>query len=292
MIRLRPNADRDHYVSGERAERLTEIIGGPECDIPLTEAALLVATHRYPDLDIRYYLDLIERFGTTVAGQVDNDCGAPDKVVALNRYLFDELGFAPNAEDYFDPRNSFLNDVVERRTGIPITLSLVYMAVGNHLGLEMNGVCYPGHFLVKCALSEGIIVLDPFCRGQSLDICDLQRLLRETQGGEVSRAIVAACLVAASKREILLRMLRNLKMIYLRNHELDSALTIMDWIVAANPRQAVEIRDRGMVYQELECFRAAASDFERYLELAPGCSDADSIRDRLVHLQRSVSLLN
>ena len=117
-------------------------------------------------------------------------------------------------------------------------------------------------------------------------------LLRETRGGEVSRAIVAGCLVAASKREILLRMLRNLKIIYLRNQELDNALTIMDWIVAADPRQAVEIRDRGMVYQEMECFRAAVADFERYLELAPGCNDGDGIRDRLVELQRSVSLLN
>lgn len=279
-------------MSGSHAERLTAMIGGPDGDIPLIEAALLVASHRYPDLDVRYYLDVIDGFGAAIAAQVDDDSAAAEKVVALNHYLFDELGFAPNALDYFDPRNSFLNEVIERRTGIPITLSLVYMAVGNHLGLALNGVCYPGHFLVKCELADGIIVLDPFCRGQSLDIVDLQRLLRETQGGEVSRAIVAAFLVAASKREILLRMLRNIKMIYMRNHELENALTIMNWIVAANPGQASEIRDRGMVYQELECFRAAVSDFERYLELKPDCSDGDRIRERVVQLQRSVSLLN
>ncbi|NIO39845.1 MAG: tetratricopeptide repeat protein [Burkholderiales bacterium] len=279
-------------MTNELVERLTEIIGGPEVDIPLTEAALLVATHRYPDLNVRHYLNVIEEFGTKVAAQVCDNSEAADKVVALNRYMFGELGFAPNACNYFDPRNSLLNDVVDRRTGIPITLSLVYMALADYVGLEMTGVCYPGHFLVKCELSEGIIVLDPFSKGQSLDIRDLQRLLRETRGGEVSRAIVAACLVAASKREILLRMLRNLKIIYLRNHELNNALMIMDWIVAANPQQAAEFRDRGMVYQELECCRAAATDFERYLELAPGCSDGDTIRDRLLHLQRSVSLLN
>ncbi|MGD8789107.1 MAG: tetratricopeptide repeat protein [Burkholderiales bacterium] len=279
-------------MGGKLAERLTEIIGGPEREIPLLEAALLVATHRYPDLDVGYYLDTLDNFGAHVAGQIENDSAPAEKVVAINHYLFDELGFAPNAQDYFDPRNSFLNEVLERRTGIPITLSLVYMAVGRALGLAMNGVCYPGHFLVKCELPDGIIVLDPFSRGQSLDLGDLQRLLRETQGGEVSRAIVAGCLVAASKREILLRMLRNLKLIYLRTRELDSALMIMNWIVAANPRQAGEIRDRAMLYQELECFRAAAADFERYLELAPGCNDGDQIRDRLVSLQRSVSLLN
>lgn len=282
----------EHCVSGGLTERLTEIIAGPEREIPLMEAALLVATHRYPDLDVEYYLGVLEKFGACIADQVGDESEPAEKVVALNHYLFDELGFAPNAQDYYDPRNSLLNDVVERRTGIPITLSLVYMAVGSSLGLAMNGVCYPGHFLVKCELSDGIIVLDPFSRGQSLDLTDLQRLLRETKGGEVSRAIVAGCLVAASKREILIRMLRNLKLIYLRNHEFDSALTIMDWIVTANPSQAIEIRDRGMIYQELECFRAAVVDFERYLELAPGCSDGDNIRDRLVSLHRSVSLLN
>jgi len=279
-------------VNGELTERLTEIIAGPEREIPLLEGALLVATHRYPDLDVRYYLGVIEDFGTRIAAQVDNNCAPAEKVAALNHYLFDELGFAPNAQDYYDPRNSLLNDVVERRTGIPITLSLVYMAVGNFLGLSISGVSYPGHFLVKCDLSDGIIVLDPFSRGQSLGLADLQRMLREAQGGEVSRAIVAGCLVAASKRQILLRMLRNLKLIYLRNHELDSALKIMDWIVTANPGQAIEVRDRGMVYQELECHRAAVTDFERYLELEPGCSDGDQIRDRLVALRRSVSLLN
>ena len=279
-------------MDGGTTERLSEIIGGPEREIPLLEAALLVATHRYPDLDVKYYLDKLDSFGTRIAGQIGNDCGPTEKVAALNHYLFDELGFAPNAQDYYDPRNSFLNDVVERRTGIPITLSLVYMAVGQFLGLRFSGVSYPGHFLVKCDLSDGIIVLDPFSRGQSLDLADLQRLLRDAQGGEVSRAIVASCLVAASKRQILLRMLRNLKMIYLRNHELDSALKIMDWIVAANPSQAAEVRDRGMIYQELECHRAAVADFERYLELDPRCSDGEQIRDRLVSLRRSVSLLN
>jgi regulator of sirC expression with transglutaminase-like and TPR domain len=288
----REGAVAERCVNGELTERLTEIIGGPEREIPLLEAALLVATHRYPDLDVRYYLSVIEDFGTRIAAQVGNNCAPAEKVAALNHYLFDELGFAPNARDYYDPRNSLLNDVVERRTGIPITLSLVYMAVGNFLGLRISGVSYPGHFLVKCDLSDGIIVLDPFSRGQSLGLADLQRMLREAQGGEVSRAIVAGCLVAASKRQILLRMLRNLKLIYLRNHELDSALKIMDWIVTANPSQAIEVRDRGMIYQELECHRAAVTDFERYLELEPGCGDGDQIRDRLVALRRSVSLLN
>lgn len=279
-------------MAGALAERLTEIIDGPEGDIPLTEAALLVASHRYPNLDVRHYLNVIEEFGSSLAARVDDDSGPADRVAALNHYLFDELGFKPNAEDYYDPRNSYLNQVVERRTGIPITLSLLYMAVGHYVGLAFNGVCYPGHFLVKCELPDGLIVLDPFSKGQSLSISDLQSRLRDTRGGEVSRAIVAALLVAASKREILLRMLRNLKAIYLRGHDLDNALAIMDWIVVADPGHATEVRDRGMVYQELECFRAAITDFERYLELVPDCGDGGGIRRRVIELQRSVSLLN
>lgn len=279
-------------MTGALAARLTEIIEGPEADIPLTEAALLVASHRYPDLDVRHYLDVIGELGSALAARVGSDSDPGDRVVALNHYLFDELGFKPNAGEYYDPRNSYLNQVVDRRTGIPITLSLVYMAVGTQVGLTFNGVCYPGHFLVKCALPDGEIVLDPFSKGQSLGISDLQNRLRETRGGEVSRAIVAGLLNVASKREILLRMLRNLKAIYLRCNELDNAIAIMNWIVVADPAHAPEIRDRGLMYQELECFRAAVSDFERYLELDPDGSDSDGIRSRVIELRRSVSLLN
>jgi len=279
-------------MTGALAARLTEIIEGPEADIPLIEAALLVASHRYPDIDVRHYLEVIGEFGSVLAARVDSDSGPADRVVALNQYLFDELGFKPNAEDYYDPRNSYLNQVVDRRTGIPITLSLVYMALGTHVGLTFNGVCYPGHFLVKCALPDGVIVLDPFSKGQCLGISDLQNRLRETRGGEVSRAIVAGLLITASKREILLRMLRNLKAIYLRSNDLDNAIAIMNWIVVADPGQATEIRDRGLIYQELECSRAAVLDFERYLELDPDSSDSDGIRSRIIELRRNVSLLN
>lgn len=279
-------------MTGALAARLTEIIDGPEADISLTEAALLVASHRYPDIDLPHYFEVIEEFGSVLAARVDSDSGPADRVVALNRYLFDELGFKPNVEDYYDPRNSCLNQVLDRRTGIPITLSLVYIAVGAHVGLTFHGVCYPGHFLVKCALNDGMIILDPFSKGQSLGISDLQNRLRETRGGEVSRAIIAGLLTTASKRAILLRMLRNLKAIYLGSNDLDSAIAIMNWIVAADPGQATEVRDRGLIYQELECSRAAVSDFERYLELDPGSSDNEGIRSRIIELRRSVSLLN
>jgi regulator of sirC expression with transglutaminase-like and TPR domain len=279
-------------VESPLAERFERMLTGPDEDIPLTEAALLVACHHYPDLDVQHYLRRIDAIAEGLRSRVAQESSAQRRIVALNHYLFQELGFAPNARDYYDPRNSFLNDVLDRRLGIPITLSILYMDAGGKIGLPLQGICFPGHFLVKCKLGEGLVILDPYSGGASLGITDLQRRLRETRGGEVSRAIIAGMLVGAKNKDILLRMLRNLKAIYLRNHDLDHALAIMQWIVCAAPDQAPEIRDRGMIYQEMECFRAAIADFERYLELSPDCSDAGDIRQRLVELQRSASRLN
>ncbi len=224
--------------------------------------------------------------------RIQPDSGPSQRILALNEYLFAELGFAANEEDYYDPRNSCLNDVLDRRVGIPITLSLLYMEVGGRIGLPLQGVSFPGHFLVKCALPEGTVVLDPYSGGISIGVADLQKRLGEARDGEVSSAIVAGMLVAAGKKEIILRLLRNLKAIYLRSQKFDRALPILDWIIATVPDQPPELRDRGMIYQELECSRAALADFERYLELSPGCDDRDQIRSRIVELQRQSARLN
>lgn len=274
------------------SERLRQIVSGPEQAIDLAEAALLVASHEYPDLDVARYLALIEEFAAALRSRVEPDASTQQRITALNQYLFGDLSFAPNAEDYYDPRNNFLNDVLERRIGIPITLSVLYMEVGRRIGLHLQGVSFPGHFLVKCAVADGTVVLDPYSGGVSLGLADLQKRLRQVRGGEVSRAIVAELLVAADKKEIILRLLRNLKAIYLRSRQLNHALPIMDWIIVASPDQAPELRDRGMVYQELDCFRAALSDFERYLEFSPGCDDAEDIRRRIIELQRQAARLN
>ncbi len=272
--------------------RFQQLICADEDDIPLSEAALLIGSHRYPDLDVQHYLDRLDAMADGLRPKVGDDFSASQRILALNRYLFQDLGFGPNADDYYDPRNSLLNEVLDRRIGIPITLSILYMDIGVRIGLPLQGVCFPGHFLVKCTLPQGTVVLDPYGNGASLGLGDLQRRLREARGGEVSRAIIAGLLVGASKKEILLRVLRNLKAIYLRGRRLDHALAVMDWIVSAAPDQAPEVRDRGEVYQELDCFRAAISDFEHYLELSPRCEDAEEIRQRLIELKRSASRLN
>jgi regulator of sirC expression with transglutaminase-like and TPR domain len=274
------------------SERLRQIVSGPDEDISLAEAALLIAGHGYPNLNVAAYLSRIEELAYMLRLRIDEEDSIAERISTLNQFLFGELGFAANSEDYYDPRNSFLNEVLERRTGIPITLSVIYMELGRKVGLPLQGVSFPGHFLVKCAVPEGAVVLDPYSGGISLGLPDLQKRLREVQGGEVSRAIVAELLVSASNKDIIVRLLRNLKAIYLREHNLDKALPIMNWIIATIPEQTPELRDRGMIYQELECARAALTDFETYLTLSPDCDDAGDIRTRIIELRKEVARLN
>ena len=274
------------------SQRLRQIVSGPDEAISLAEAALLIAGHEYPDLPVSSYLSRMEELAHMLSMRIGEGAGALERIAELNQFLFGDLGFAPNSDNYYDPRNSFLNEVLERRTGIPITLSVIYIELGRKIGLPLHGVSFPGHFLVKCAVPDGAVVLDPYSGGISLGLQDLQKRLREVRGGEVSRAVVAELLVSASNKEIIVRLLRNLKAIYLRERDLDKALPIMDWIVAMVPQEAAELRDRGMIYQELECPRAALADFEAYLERSPEWEDAGEIRDRIVELRKEVARLN
>ena len=264
----------------------------PEEEIDLAEAALLIAKNAYRDLDVPGYLARIGELAGKLSAQLPEDGTESSRIVALNRFLFEDQGFAPSAENYYDPRNSFLNEVLERRVGIPLSLSILYIEVGRRIGLPLQGVSFPGHFLVKCTLKEGVVIIDPYCGGITLSLQDLQQRLRETRGGEVSRAIVAAMLVAANKREILARMLRNLKGIYLDQRDYVRALSAIDWIIAIMPGEATEVRDRGLIYVKLECFRAALEDLEHYMQKAPDAADMDEIRSHVVELRMSAARLN
>jgi regulator of sirC expression with transglutaminase-like and TPR domain len=213
--------------------------------------------------------------------------------MALNRYLFEELGFRGNARDYYDPRNSFLNEVLDRKLGIPITLAIVYVEVGRRIGLALHGVSFPGHFLAKCPARDGVIVLDPYAGGASLSLEDLQQRLRTLRGGAAPPADIARhMLAAAGKKEILARMLRNLKGIYLERRDLPRALAAADRVIMLEPRAAEEYRDRAAIYLDLECFRAALSDFRNYLMLKPGADDAAAVQRRVTELRQIAARLN
>jgi len=274
------------------AARFRDLIDRSDDEIDLAEGALLIAKGANADLDVAHYLSRIEALAGELARRFTDSTSQTDRILALNQFLFEEQGFAPSIDDYYDPRNSFLNEVLERRVGIPISLSVLYIEVGCRAGLPLSGVSFPGHFLVKCKVNDGLIVLDPYCRGVSLSLHDLQQRLREVRGGEVSRAIIAGMLVAANKKQILARMLRNLKAIYLEREDYNMALSAMEWIITLTPADALEVRDRGLLYAKLECARAALDDLQRYLELAPDAEDVQEMRSRVIELRQAAARLN
>jgi regulator of sirC expression with transglutaminase-like and TPR domain len=279
--------------NAEAAARLRRLVEANAASGSLAEGALLIAQEHYPDLDVAHYLARLDTLGAVLRAQLSDEAGDVERIRALNRFLFEEQGFGPNASDFADPRNSFLNEVLERRVGIPITLSIVYIEVGRRIGLALDGLSFPQHFLVRCALADGAAVLDPFLGGASLSIDELQRRLGALRlGHRPSRAEVSALLTAASRREILARMLRNLKAVYLEAERFGDALVAVDRIVMLTPTAATELRDRGWLYHRLDCFGAALADYRRYLELAPLAADADEVRSRVVELEILASRLN
>jgi len=275
------------------AERFRQVVCGPDEAINLGEAALLIAAEEYRDLDIASYLARLDQLAATLKRRLRPDIGSADTILALNRFLFEEHGFSGDAADYYDPRNSFLNEVLDRKRGIPITLAVVYIEIGRRIGLPVQGISFPAHFLVKCPLREGTVVLDPYAKGISLSFDDLkQRIKNLRKGVEPSRSVVAGALATASNKDILVRMLRNLKGIYSHHKEWLKALAAVDRIIIAMPNSAEEYRDRGMFYANLECFRAALFDLQAYLKMLPVAQDADVVREKVIELQAVASRLN
>jgi regulator of sirC expression with transglutaminase-like and TPR domain len=275
-----------------RSESWEAIAQAPESEIELARAALALAAEHYPGLDVAAYLRRIEAMAQELRRRLAAGASRAETLAAVNRYLFGELRFAGNRDDYYDPRNSFLNEVLDRRLGIPITLSVLYLEVGWRLGLPLHGVSFPGHFLVKCALEDGVLVLDPYERGAPVGLETLRQRLQVLQGAPPAPGVLERLLAAAPKREILARMLRNLKAIYLQRSEFGRALWALDRAIALCPEAAEEYRDRGLLYARLECFRAALPDLERYLVLRPGARDADAIARTIGELQRFAARLN
>jgi regulator of sirC expression with transglutaminase-like and TPR domain len=263
-------------------------------DVSLAEGALWIAAEEYPELAVDDYLARLHEMATRLRSRLRADVATAEKLLALNHYLFDELGFSGNADDYYDPRNSFLNEVLERRLGIPITLGVLYIEIGRRIGLGLHGVSFPGHFLVKCALRDGVVVLDPYSGGVSLGVDELQQRLRAAGSNEdVDEAILVQLLSAAPNKEVLARMLRNLKGIYVGRDDWLRALSSSERLIALTPGDAgEEYRDRGGIYLKLECFRAALGDFATYLRQCPGAADAGSVRAQIAELAAMVARLN
>src|SRR4051812_21393621 len=224
----------------------------------LAPAALAIAGVEYPALDAAPYLQRLERMGEAAGSRLQRQTGAPAQtlVAVLNAYLYEELGFSGNRERYDDPRNSFLNEVFDRRTGIPITLAIVYLEIGRRAGLRLEGVNFPGHFLVRLpSLAERAdddLIIDPFHSGALLSEVDCRQLLRQQIGEEA--AFDRALLATATRQHIVVRMLVNLKRLYVRMRSFPQARAIADLLLAVDPSALAELRDRGLLAYHMEDF--------------------------------------
>jgi regulator of sirC expression with transglutaminase-like and TPR domain len=209
-------------------------------------------------------------------------------MAALNLVLFVEEGFRGNAGDYYDPKNSFLNEVLDRKTGIPITLSVLYLEVARRAGLTLEGVGFPGHFLVKWPGEDPAddVLIDPFNQGEVIPADEFPNWVRRRHGERFR--FHPDMLAAVSKRQTLQRMLNNLKAIYWKQGEYPSCLEVVERLVILDPGSPSEIRDRGIIYSQLECFSQALADLERYLQALPSAQDAKAVREQALKLRRLV----
>jgi regulator of sirC expression with transglutaminase-like and TPR domain len=276
----------DSYLIRDPYKEFRQTVDRGEDKIDLGRAALTLAAVDYPDLDIDIYLARIDRLAAEAQARLGSEADVHRTIAVLNDVLFRQHGFRGNRDNYFDPRNSFLNEVLDRRTGIPISLSVLYMEVAQKIALPLQGVGFPGHFLVK----HEEIVIDPFNQGEIRSRKHLQTMLNRLYGDKVS--FDPEFLAATSKKQILRRMLNNLQLIYLRENDLIKGLSIVERLLVLDPTSSEGIRDRGIIYLRLECFKQALEDLQTYLSLAPQAEDADAIRDQIAVLMRQVAQIH
>ena len=255
--------------------------------LPLTETALAIAQDAYPDVDLQATLAELDELALRLKRRLPAEAGLTEKIGTLNRFFFRELGFAGNLNDYYDPDNSHLNTVLKRRRGIPITLAVLYMELGEQIGVPVHGVSFPGHFLMRVTLPEGDVMLDP-TTGQSLSEAQMVEML-EPYLSHVTESLGSALrmlLQPATSREIIARMLRNLKAIYLQTERWQRLLAVQQRLVILLPENIEEVRDRGFAYARLDYLRPALEDLERYLGDRPDAEDAMSVETQLQELRQ------
>ena len=274
----------------QNRRQFAEMLARPDQGVSLARGALLIACEEYPALDPSLYLARLDELAEAVRQRLTGPAGAEEAVAALNALLFEEEGFHANEQDYYDPRNSFLNDVLDRKTGIPITLSTVYIEVAQRAGVEAVGVGLPGHFIVRISAGGGALLVDPYHGGARLSKGDCQERLDRIYGGRLK--VDAAMLAPCGPRSILARMLRNLKAIYLKTGEQERALRILDLLLEVNPHAGEDVRDRGLLYAALDCYALAARDLQAYVDLFPGAPEAAELRDKVAEYRRRAARVN
>lgn len=252
-----------------------QAIAVPDGRINLAQAALLFAHDVYPDLDPATYLAQLDEWADRLRPQIDLlDEAQPFQ--PLNDLLFDQLSFRGNRHNYYDPRNSYLNVVMEQRVGLPITISTIYLEVGWRVGLPLSGVGLPGHFIVRCDGPRNTWFIDPYNRGDVLNESDCARLIHQATNGRLT--FDREQLKSVSRRSILSRMLNNLKAIYIQNEQFTEVRQVMQRLLDLDPESAEDVRDMGLVHFRLGEYRKAISTLESYFILQKDADDIDDIR--------------
>jgi regulator of sirC expression with transglutaminase-like and TPR domain len=267
-----------------RVQRLLDALRDERSKVTLDVAALEMASVEFPGLDLEGSLVRLDTVAQQIRAQLTEDASGLDFIKAANELLFEVMQFRGNENEYYDPRNSCLNSVLIRRLGIPITLSVIYIEVARRLGRTVYGVGLPGHFIVAYEDRESRYWVDPFHNGRILTFADCSALAKET--ANVDLRANPAVLSPVNTRQILVRMLSNLKAIYLRGENFDKAREVLTLLIEAMPDYAEEYRQRGIVQMRLGNHRAAKEDLDTYLRLEPNAPEREQVKKQLVLIER------
>lgn len=280
-------------VSSELLESFTGLVRSEIEDerIDLLRAALAFARIEYPHLDSERYVRRVEELARRVGDHIHHIDEPADCIAGLNRVLFQEEMFRGNTVSYYDARNSFLNDVLDRRLGIPITLALLYMEVGARAGFPLFGVGMPGHFLVKhYDVSGSSILIDAFDRGAVVTEEDCRKKINTIYSGQVD--LQPHFLSTVTRRQMLTRMLNNLRTIYLSQRDFRRAVQVVDLLLAIYPRSPEDMKQRAALRYNLGDNRGAVADFEEYIKMAPDAEDVEEVRHTALALRRHIAMMN
>ncbi len=265
-------------------------VNRPESAIELARVALLVAAESDLNVDIDGELRQIEAWADELRSRIEPDWNNLQKLARLRAFVFEELGFRGDRRDYYSPNNSLLHEVIQRRRGVPLTLAIVFMELGWRIGMPFEGVGFPGHFLVRLAGEPRDLLLDPYKRGMSVHEEDCRQMLLEATGGRVS--FDARLTASVGKRDMIVRLLHNLKGAYLRAGEDASALGAVERLLLLSPGDPDEIRDRGLLLFRLRQYAPALDSLRAYLEAAPDAPDRETVEGHVAALREMISSLN
>jgi regulator of sirC expression with transglutaminase-like and TPR domain len=263
--------------------RFRQLASRPDTTLGLTEASLIIALEEYPGLEIDRYLDRIEVWSEAIRSRLEGSRDIERVVEEINRFLFEQEGFHGETVDYYDPRNTFLNEVLDRHAGLPLALSILYIEVTRRLGIESSGVSLPGRFLVKVSGIWGDILIDPFDDGRVLTTIECQAIMNEVFGGGVQ--LREHHLRSCTNREVLARVLAHLKAVYLAQHDLERALASVDRLLILDERDPYETRDRAELAMQLHRYADAVAYLERYLAIVPYAEDLPRVREQISYLR-------